>query len=159
MTHLLGSSSSTRVNDIGHGVSRSMDLTHNKKGDKVMLSMFHHHHDYLQKDNGCVAKFMPHYDGPYTVTHPFPKKSVYTLNMPNSPELHATFHTTLLSKYMENNPDLFLGCVRQHLGTIVMEDGEVKWWVDQIVDEWKHRLGYQYLVRWSGKGPNMTCGC
>ena len=41
-------------------------------GDKVMLSTFHWWRDYVQKGQDCVAKFMPRFNGPYTITNAFP---------------------------------------------------------------------------------------
>ncbi|KIM76483.1 hypothetical protein PILCRDRAFT_40665, partial [Piloderma croceum F 1598] len=79
-------------------------------------------------------KFMPRYDGPYTVINVFPNRSVYTLDLPNSPNMFPSFHTSLLSKYNTNDNDLFPGRVRTHPGTIVTENGEVEWWVDRIID-------------------------
>lgn len=78
---------------------------------------------------------------------------MYTLHMPNSPELFPTFHASLLARYHENNTKLFPGRVRAHPGTIVTEEGKVEWWVDKIIDECKRGRGYQYLVRWVGEGP------
>jgi len=128
------------------------EVTYMEK-DHVMLSTLHWRREYLQKDNKRVAKFMLRYDGPYTVEKAFPERSVYTLDMPNSPNLYPTFHAALLLKYMPKNPSSFPGRVRKHLGTIIMEDGEVEWWVESILDERKRGRGYQYLVRWVGEGP------
>lgn len=97
-----------------------------KVGDTVMLSTFHCCREYVQKDQKCVAKFMSRYNGPYYVTKSFPKKSVYTLHMPNAPELFPTFHSSLLTKHIPNNNIIFPGHVQQHLGTIITEDGEVE---------------------------------
>ncbi|KZP26460.1 hypothetical protein FIBSPDRAFT_781950 [Athelia psychrophila] len=73
--------------------------------------------------------------------------------MPNSPLLYSVFRSSLLDKYVENDPDLFPGRrVRSHPGTIVTVDGEVEWFVDRILDERKRGRGCQYLVRWVGEG-------
>jgi hypothetical protein len=58
-----------------------------------------------------------------------------------------------LTKHFPNDNDLFPGRFRQHPGTIITEDGEVEWWVEEIIDERKRGRGYQYLVRWVGEGP------
>jgi len=89
---------------------------------------------------------MPCYDGPYKITKVFPERSVYTLDMPNAPELYPTFHSTLLTKHLPNDDILFPGCFHQHPGTIVTENGEIEWWVEDIIDECKQDHGYQYLV-------------
>lgn len=121
-------------------------------GQRVMLSTFHRRRDYLRKDEKRVAKFMPRYDGPYKVTKSFPATSTYAIDMPNHPDTFATFHASLLSKYNENNPDMFPSRVRTHPGTVVTDEGEVEWWIDKIIDERKRGRGYQYLVRWVGEG-------
>jgi len=108
-----------------------------KVGDLVMLSSMHHRRDYLQKGRNRVAKFMPRYDGPYKVTHAFPECSVYTLEMPNAPDVYPTFHSSLLTKHHANDHTLFPSRTRVHPGTIVTEDGEVEFWVDSIIDERK----------------------
>ena len=95
--------------------------------DRVMLSTFHQRRDYLQKDDKHIAKFMPRYDGPYTIMNTFPNRSVYTLDLPNSPNVFLSFHTSLLSHYNANDNDLFPGHVCTHPGTIVTEDGEIEW--------------------------------
>jgi hypothetical protein len=76
-------------------------------GDHVMLSTFHWRRNYLQKDDKQVAKFMPHYDGPYTITNKFPDRSIYAVELPNSPNVFPSFHALLLSKYNANDNDLF----------------------------------------------------
>ena len=131
---------------------RAAEVVYNE-GDSVMLSTFHRRREYVQKDQKRVAKFMPRFDGPYRITKSFPERSVYTLDMPNAPELYPTFHSTLLTKHLPNDDVLFPGRVRRHPGTIMTENGEVEWWVDEIIDERKRGRGYQYLVRWVGEGP------
>lgn len=105
--------------------------------DRVMLSTFHRHREYVQKGDKWVAKFMPRYDGPYNIAHAHPERLVYMLHMPNLPELYLSFHASLLTLYHENDAGLFPGHVCIHPGTIVTEDGEVEWWVDRILDERK----------------------
>lgn len=124
-----------------------------KEGERVMLSTFHRRRDYLQKDDHHVAKFMPRYDGPYTITKAFPEKSVYTIDMPNTPDLYPTFHARLLTKHHPNDISLFPGWTRKHPGTIITADGEFEWWIESIIDKRKRGRGYQYLVHWVGKGP------
>jgi len=63
-----------------------------KVGDKVLLSTENRRCEYTQKKEGCVAKFMPHFARPYTITRAFPESSMYTLHLP----YHALF---LLSMY------------------------------------------------------------
>ena len=54
-------------------------------GDKVMLSTANRQREYMQAHSGRVAKFMPHFDGPFTTTDAHAAKSSYTLDLPNEP--------------------------------------------------------------------------
>jgi len=31
-------------------------------------------------------------------------------------------------------------------------DGEEEWFIDRILDEWRHSWGYKYLVHWCSYG-------
>jgi hypothetical protein len=50
----------------------------------------------MEKENGRVAKFMPYFDGPYTIIDTHPETSNYTLDLPNSPNIFPTFHASQL---------------------------------------------------------------
>ena len=125
---------------------------HYAVGDKVMLSTFHRRREYVQKGQNRVAKFMPRFDGPYTITRAFPIRSVYTIDMPNCPDLYSSFHTSLLKPFNANDPLLFPLWIQSQPKTVVTNNGE-EWFIDRIVDERKRGRGYQYLVRWVGEGP------
>ena len=114
-------------------------------GDKVMLLTFHRRREYVQKGQNRVTKFMPRFDGPYTITRAFPIRSVYAIDMPNCPNLYSTFHTPLLKPFIANDPLLFPSWIQSQPDTVVTENGE-EWFINRIVDEWKRGRGYQYLV-------------
>jgi len=63
-------------------------------GDKVMLSTLHHQREFTTNDPSCVAKFIPHFDGPYVIINSMPEFSAYTLDLPNSPNIFPTFHSS-----------------------------------------------------------------
>jgi hypothetical protein len=65
-------------------------------GDKVMLSTKYRHCEYMQKGDKRVAKFMPRYDGPYNILESHPETSIYTLDLPNSPNIFPIFHVSQL---------------------------------------------------------------
>ena len=67
-----------------------------KVGNQVMLSTSNRRREFKQKGNGRVAKFMPHYDGPYSVINARPETSTYTLNLPDSTNIFPTFHGSQL---------------------------------------------------------------
>ena len=75
-------------------------------GGRVMLSTLHQH-EYKSKGQHQVAKFMPHYDGPYTIIEVHAARSTVTLNMPNSPNVFPVFHTSQVKPFKPNDPLLF----------------------------------------------------
>jgi hypothetical protein len=81
-----------------------------KVGDLMMLSTENHCRNYKHKGKTCVAKFKLQSNGPYTITHTFPKCSEYTLKLPNNPSAFPGFHTHLLRRYVHNDPLLFPDC-------------------------------------------------
>ena len=64
--------------------------------DKVLLTTAHHQRDYMQKKDGHIVKFMPHFNGPFEVMAAFPKSLTYTLRLPDSSKIVHTFHSSLL---------------------------------------------------------------
>jgi hypothetical protein len=122
-------------------------------GDRVLLATAHRRRDYMQKKDGRVAKFMPRFDGPFEVTTAFPEASTYTLHLPDSSRTHRTFHSSLLRPHIENNDELFPSRALERPGPIVTEDGEVEYYIDEIIDERTCGRGKQYLVQWMGYGP------
>jgi len=122
-------------------------------GNKVLLSTEHRRREYMQTGSGRSAKFMPRFDGPYQTTDAHPEKSNYTLNLPNEPLRHPSFHSSLLRKFVDNDDSLFPSRALPKPGPVVTADGEQEWLIDRIIDErWRGR-GHQYLVRWQGWGP------
>src|ERR1700683_3246879 len=73
----------------------------------VMLSILHRHNEYKKKGEKRVAKFFPHFDGPFKVTKTHPEASSYTLEMPNSPNSFSSYHTSELKPHFANDPTLF----------------------------------------------------
>jgi hypothetical protein len=78
-----------------------------KPGDRVMLSTEHRRREYIQAKSGCVAKFMPRFDGHFLITRAHLEKLLYTLYLPNEPNCFPTFHAALLRPYTPNDDELF----------------------------------------------------
>lgn len=120
-------------------------------GDSVYLSTSNRRREYMHSGEGRVAKFMPRFDGPYKIIHANPEKSSYTLDMPNAPNTFPTFHSSLLRRFVPNDPDLFPGRELERPGAVSV-DGEDEWFVERIIDERRGRRGMEYLVRYRGYG-------
>jgi len=122
-------------------------------GNKVLLSTENRRYEYTQKKEGHVAKFMPHFNGPYTITKAFPQSSIYTLHLPALSHAFPSFHASLLKKYNKNDLELFLNRELSKPGPIVTPDGQDKYFIKKILDERKCGRGHQYLVHWLDYGP------
>lgn len=69
-----------------------------------MLSAKNHHHGYLASGDRRVAKFMPRYDGPYTVLEAHPETSTYIFDIiPRSAQACSAFHASQLHIFMAND--------------------------------------------------------
>ena len=121
-------------------------------GSCVRLSTWHRQKEYKAKGEKCVAKFMPRYDGPYTVIDIDEQHSTVTLDLPNSPNIFPTFHTSQIIPYIESDTQKFPSRYFEELEPIITEDGNKEQYIDKILDARRHRRGYQYLVRWRGFG-------
>src|SRR5882762_5889347 len=71
--------------------------------DKVMLSTLHRRQEYKTKGDGRAAKFFPRFDGPYIIINAHPETSNYTLELPNSPNIFPTFHSSELKPFFHND--------------------------------------------------------
>ena len=80
------------------------------------------------------------------------------LDLPNSPNIFPTFHTSNLLPNIENDVTLFLN---REFGKpppiIMMEDSSEEYFIQDIIDEQQCEYGYQYLVHWVSYGPEEDC--
>lgn len=120
------------------------------KGDRVMLATKHRRREYIQKGDKRVAKFMPRFDGPYTILDAHPETSTYTLDLPNSPNIFPTFHSSQLRQFHANDSSLFPSRELPRPGPVVTEDGQHENFIEKIIDERRVGRGKQFLVRWVG---------
>jgi hypothetical protein len=119
-------------------------------GDKLMLSTLHQRWEYKAGNKKHVAKFFPHWDGPFSVTHTFPKSSSYTIHQLNAPDAFPTFHSSLLKRHTENDVEPFPSHEHAQPGPIVGSDRMEEYTIEKIVDEQKMGWGFKYLVQWAG---------
>lgn len=122
-------------------------------GDKVMLATAHQQRDYMWAKDGWVAKFMPRFDGPYEVTQAFPKSSSYKLQLPLTSKAHPTFHVAQLCTHVPNDDTFFPKCAHIAPKPLVTTDGTTEYFIDKILDCRPRGWGHQFLVHWSGYGP------
>jgi len=78
-------------------------------GGRVRLSTLNRRHEFKGSGEKRVAKFMPRYDGPYTIVDIDERNSTVALDLPNSPNVFPTFHTSVVVPYIENDASLFPG--------------------------------------------------
>jgi hypothetical protein len=123
-----------------------------KIGDRVLLSTMHRRHEYKRKGTVRTAKFMPRFDGPYVITKVNHEHSTVTVDLPNNTRVFPTFHMSQIIPFVENNNDLFPNRQLEQPPPITIDDEE-EYFIDRILDERTRGCGKQYLVRWTGYGP------
>jgi len=121
-------------------------------GSQVRLSTLHRRKEYKTKGEKHMAKFMPCYDGPYTITEVNEQHSTVTLDLPNPPNIFPTFHTSQVIPYIESDTNKFPSHHFKEPEPIITEDGKEEQFIDKILDAHRRGWGYQYLVRWCSFG-------
>ena len=119
-------------------------------GSRVRLSTVHRRKEYKAKGEKHVAKFMPRYDGPYTIIETDEKHSTVTLDLLHSTNIFPTFHTSQVIPYIESDTEKFPSCRFEEPDPIITEEGNEEQYIDKILDTRRGERGYQYLVRWRG---------
>jgi hypothetical protein len=107
----------------------------------------------MQAKDGHVAKFMPRFDGLYEVLQAHPEALSYTLQLPPSSKALPTFHISHLHRHFPNDNKLFLGPAQHTPKPLVTVDGTTEYFINQIINQRPRGRGYQFLVCWSGYGP------
>lgn len=115
-----------------------------------MLKTDNQRAEYRAQDPTRTAKLFPRYRGPYTIIRAFPERSEYTLAMPDSPTTFPGFHASKLSRYRENDDEMFPG--RHVERPAALNDQGNEFEVEKIVDERRRGTGWQYLVQFVGYG-------
>jgi hypothetical protein len=105
-----------------------------KIGERMVLSMAHRRRTYKSGDEPHVAKFMPHFDGPYKITATDEKHSTVMLNLPGQPTLFPVFQTSEVKPFKENDDVLFPMCALQPPNPITI-NGHQEFYVEKIMDE------------------------
>lgn len=95
---------------------------------------------------------MPWFNGPYTVIDVDEEHSTVTLDLPNSPNICPTFHTSEVPPYIESDTTLFPSCHFEEPIPVITNKGDEESYIDHIPDTWRCSRGYQYLIHWCGYG-------
>lgn len=118
-------------------------------GSCIRLTTLHRRNEYKVKGEKRVAKFMPHFDGPYTVVNTDEKHSTVTIELPKAPNVFPTFHTSEILPFIKN---VFPSCKFEEPLPILTPEGNEEYFIERILDERRRGRGRQYLVRWRGYG-------
>lgn len=119
-------------------------------GDRVMLSTKNRQQQYTLKRHKCVAKFMPRFDGLFSIADIDPLTSTVTLDLPLTLWIHPKFHTLEVFFHKYNDNALFPSWGLTRPGPIVTEDGKKEHFIKKIVDSRRQGCRMQYLVHWVG---------
>ena len=103
-------------------------------GSRVRLSTLHRRKEYKAKGEKRIAKFMPHYDGPYKIIDVDEEHSTVTLDLPNSMNILPTFHTSQVIPYIESDTERFPSRHFEEPAPIITEDGNEEQYIDKILD-------------------------
>ncbi|KIM88040.1 hypothetical protein PILCRDRAFT_62841, partial [Piloderma croceum F 1598] len=79
-------------------------------------------------------KFFPRYDSPYTVIDVHPENSNYTLELPNSPNIFPTFHSSELKPHFTNDCSLFPSHEMAKPQPVITNQGIKEYLVQDIID-------------------------
>ena len=123
-----------------------------KIGSRVRLSTLHRRNKYKAKGERRIVKFMPRFDGLYTIIGIDEEHSTVTLDLPNSPNIFPVFHTSQVLPFIESDTSLFPSRRMEEPPPIIDPDGNEEYFIDKILDARRRGRGYQYLVHWSGYG-------
>jgi len=103
-----------------------------KIGDLVLLN-----NRNLNPADRRSRKLAHKWEGPFPIISKFGNNS-FKLQLPNKMNIHATFHTSLLKPYRENDSDLFPNRVQEPPPPMVI-DNQPEYEVEAILGSWKHR--------------------
>ena len=103
-----------------------------KIGDLVLLN-----NRNLNPADRRSRKLAHKWEGPFPIISKFGNNS-FKLQLPNKMNIHATFHTSLLKPYHENDSDLFPNRVQEPPPPMVI-DNQPEYEVEAILGSRKHR--------------------
>jgi hypothetical protein len=78
--------------------------------------------------------------------------STATLDLPNLPNIHPTFHTSKVLPFAESDATLFSSHKSTEPLPIITSDNQEEYYIDKIINARQHSHEYQHLVCWKGYG-------
>lgn len=123
-------------------------------GDKVYLNTVEFCHEYKTTTNHS-AKFVPHWEGPFTILHAFPEQSLYELDvlvtsMQSTPQHHVSHLKPYKESacYHQDSAPRLLDCLVQAPPCIlqILEDRILS-------PKGQHPKVYQVWAHFTGEGP------
>jgi len=104
---------------------------------------------------------MPQFNGPYMIVDTNLASSTVTLDIPQTPNLFPTFHTSHIKPFKLNDHAKFPSRTLKRPGPIEV-DGTLEHVVEWILDCKPVGKGFKFLVCWSGYGledDEWIAGC
>lgn len=108
-----------------------------KVGDFVMLSTLHCRREYMQRNDGRTAKFMPRWDGKYRAIAAHPETSTYRIDLNGQNKCFATFHASQLKQRVPNDAEAFPSCEHARPPPVLMESGLKECVIEKIINQRK----------------------
>ena len=100
---------------------------------------------------------MPRFDGPYLITDTHNEASMVTLDIPTTPNVFPTFHSSLVKPFLQNDDTKFPSRTLEMPRSIEV-DGQEEFFMDHIINYKKVGHRFQYLVCWHGEAPGKCKG-
>ena len=121
-----------------------------KVGDRIWLSTLNPRREFKNEFKNAgdhrVAKFMPRYDGPYTILAVNENKSTVKIDLPPNSKIFPVFHTSNILPYKENDKTLFPSRTFAKPPPILNEQGDEEYLMRDMIDE-----------RWMGVAISTWC--
>lgn len=89
---------------------------------------------------------MPCYNGLYTIIDVDEKHLTITLDLPNSPNICPTFHTSEILPYIESDTTLFPSHHFKEPDPIETDVGDKEFYIECILNAWRCGHSFQYLI-------------
>ena len=100
----------------------------------VVLSIANRRYEYKSNDSKRVAKFMPQFDGPYTIISTNKHHSTVMLDLLNTPNTFPVFHISKICPFLKNNNKLFPDQALNPPDPVLIQ-GKHEFFINKIINE------------------------